>query len=59
MASWCEFETSSYTSGSVTACESEQGDLITELMEDIFQAMDRLERRDKGKRREDGHTISV
>jgi hypothetical protein len=43
-------EASSYTSGSVTAWESENDEPIAELMEDIFNALDRLERRDMGKR---------
>lgn len=52
-------ETDSCTSGSVTAWESEGDEPITELMEDIFQALDRLERRDINKSRENEHALSV
>lgn len=48
------FLSDSCTSGSATAWESEdEREPITEMMEGIFQALDRLERRDLEKRRED------
>lgn len=55
-------ETSSYGSGSLACWESEEsedGEPITELMEDIFAALDRLQRRDKGKRRQRENPLSV
>jgi hypothetical protein len=51
--------TGSYTAGSATAWESENDEPIAELMEDIFHALDRLDHRDTGKRREGVSAISV
>jgi hypothetical protein len=49
------------TSGSVTAwdSESESDEPIMEMMESIFQALDRLDRHDQVQNREDGLAISV
>ncbi|ORX95410.1 hypothetical protein BCR34DRAFT_196052 [Clohesyomyces aquaticus] len=53
-------EASSYTSGSATAWDSdEEGAPVMELMGDIFSALERMGRRDKGKRREDRAAISI
>ncbi|KAF2120559.1 hypothetical protein BDV96DRAFT_269586 [Lophiotrema nucula] len=52
-------EPGSCTSGSVTLWEGEEEAPIVELMEDIFEALDRLERRDKGKRKEEANAISI
>jgi hypothetical protein len=56
MRAW---DASSYTSGSMTAWESENDTPIADLMEDIIHALGRLERRDNGKRREGRSAISV
>ena len=56
MSAW---EASSYTSGSTTAWESENDEPIAELMEDIFHALDRLERRDTGTKRALSSAVSV
>ncbi|KAJ4367507.1 hypothetical protein N0V83_007090 [Neocucurbitaria cava] len=48
MSAW---EASGYTSGSTTAWESENEEPIAELMEDIFHALDRLQRRDTATKR--------
>jgi hypothetical protein len=54
-----ECEASSDTSGSVSSWESDYEEGIVGMMESIFSALERLERRDKGKRRENGNEISV
>jgi hypothetical protein len=43
----------------VTVWDSEDEEPITELMEDIFHALDRLEQNNRRSRRESSNTISV
>jgi len=43
----------------VTAWKFEEGEPIMELMENIVNVLERLERRDKGKRREGDNGILV
>lgn len=43
----------------MTAWKFEKGEPIMELMEDIVNVLERLERRDKGKRREGDNGILV
>jgi len=52
-------EKNSDSTGCVTAWKSEEGEPIMELMEDIVNVLERLERRDKGKRREGDNGILV
>lgn len=52
-------EKNSDSTGCVTAWKFEEGEPIMELMEDIVNVLERLEMRDKGKRREGGNGILV
>ena len=53
------WEASDYTSRSMTAWESENDEPIADMLVDIFHALDRLGRRDNGKRSAGRSAISV
>ena len=56
MSAW---ETSSYISGGMSTWESENDEPMADMLQDMFHALDRLERRNNGKRSAGRSAISV